>query len=86
MMLVRSGVEDRPVQIQNLKNVDVLVVVVVVAVVAVVAVLGVADAGTVVAVVEMAFGGGLQHISDSARPKLLLYHPYCTGIQFQPDF
>ena len=51
----------------------------------VVAVIYFVDVGTVV-VVEMAFGGGLQHISDSARPKLLLYHPYCTGNQFQPDF
>ena len=52
----------------------------------VVAVISFVDVGTVVVVVEMAFGGGLQHISDSARPKLLLYHPYCTGNQFQPDF
>ena len=60
------------------------VVVVVVVVVAVV-VITVAD-GIVVVAVGMASGGGLQHISGFARPKLLLYHPDCTGIQFPPDF
>jgi hypothetical protein len=55
---------------------------VVVAVVYVVAVVSVVDG----IVVEMASGGGLQHISDFARPKLLQYHLYCTEIRCQPDF